>query len=313
MKKVVMLALVFAHFFFINNVQATVKSGYILPISTNIGDAFQSIAAKRFLPKRSIAIDRELIHQFNRPYPVKTIVSGWFMHTKEGTFWERFDAGIPEKSWPPSSCIDPLLISIHITGSLFDQAFSPQGIEYFKDHGPVGARDFFTLEELQKRNIPSYFSGCLTLTLENTSKTRGDIIYLVDIDEDCVEYIKSKTKSPVVVLTHGKNISSTQKTLEYAEELLVKYQKAKCVITSRLHAAMPCLAFETPVLFIGSESGPRFGGLIEHTRNCLHADLLQGRIDYDFDNPPKNPNTHLDIRENLIKIVSEWVVQNNIK
>ena len=293
-------------FFLIVEAEALSQTGYVMPKSTNIGDAFQAIAAKRFLPKDSIAIDRDLIHQFNCPRPVKAVVSGWLMHTKEGSYWERRDVAMPQKSWPPSSIIDPLLISIHITGSFIEQAFSPEGVQYFKDHGPVGARDYFTLNELQQRGIPSYFSGCLTLTLKNTAKLRNNIIYLVDIDDACVQYIKARTTSPVVVLTHGASIMSTNQTLKYAEDLLNKYQKAKCVVTARLHAAMPCLAYETPLLFIGTPSGPRFDGLVEHTRNCTADDLLLGNIDYDFDNPPPNPNTHLAITENLIQIMTEW-------
>ncbi len=280
-----------------------------MPKSTNIGDAFQAIAAKRFLPADSIPIDRELIHQFNWPHPVKAVISGWFMHTKEGGYWERVDTTMPLKSWPPSGIMDPLLISMHITGSFFEQAFSPEGINYYKEHGPVGARDYFTLNELQQRGIPSYFSGCLTLTLDNTAKRRNNIIYLVDLDDACVKYIQARTKSRVVVLTHGAPMADTQKTLKYAENLLNKYQRAKCVVTARLHAAMPCLAYQTPVLFIGTPSGPRFDGLIEHTRNCTASDLLEGRANYNFDAPPPNPNTHLTIRENLIQIMKEWVKQ----
>jgi exopolysaccharide biosynthesis predicted pyruvyltransferase EpsI len=55
----------------------------------------------------------------------------------------------------------------------------------------------------------------------------------------------------------------------YANDILNKYKSAKCVITSRLHAALPCLALGTPVLLINTQPDQyRFEGLKELTRNC---------------------------------------------
>lgn len=61
--------------------------------------------------------------------------------------------------------------------------------------------------------------------------------------------------------------------MDYAEELLRRYSEAKLVVTSRIHCALPCLALETPVLFVDScemndagykfNTPNRFGGLKE--------------------------------------------------
>lgn len=61
--------------------------------------------------------------------------------------------------------------------------------------------------------------------------------------------------------------------LDYAEELIKKYASADLVITSRIHAGLPCLGLETPVIFVAneevvSENGSfntpgRLGGLLE--------------------------------------------------
>ncbi|RYF99012.1 MAG: hypothetical protein EOO02_17785 [Chitinophagaceae bacterium] len=62
---------------------------------------------------------------------------------------------------------------------------------------------------------------------------------------------------------------------EMAEELLKKYARAKLVITSRIHCALPCLAMGTPVIFVnGFDSfvdSCRFDGILE----------LFNRIDFD--------------------------------
>ncbi|MES2122455.1 MAG: polysaccharide pyruvyl transferase family protein [Chlamydiota bacterium] len=286
--------------------------GYISHSTINIGDDIQTIAAKRFLPDNAVAVDREFISAFSHPSRVKTVVSGWFMHQKEG-YWD-LPVDPPDSSWPPSDVIDPFFISIHLTGSFLPTVFSEKNIAYLKKHGPIGARDLFTLNELQKRGIPSYFSGCLTLTLENGCKERNDLIYLVDLDEETIQYIRSKTSSPIVVLSHGKpllQLLSTEHRLKYAEYLLNLYRRCKCVVTTRLHASMPCLAFETPVLMISSDRrgamDARFPGLVEHAYHCSKEELLGGECDYDFDCPPENPKTYLPIRKQLCKTMMEWV------
>ncbi|MBQ9494594.1 MAG: hypothetical protein IJR50_03010 [Treponema sp.] len=60
-----------------------------------------------------------------------------------------------------------------------------------------------------------------------------------------------------------------------------KYASAKMVVTSRIHAGLPCLGLETPVIFIANEQvvsehgsfnvPERLGGLIELFR-CLNLD-----------------------------------------
>lgn len=61
---------------------------------------------------------------------------------------------------------------------------------------------------------------------------------------------------------------SYNKKMDYAEQLIKKYAKAKLVITSRIHCALPCTGLETPVVYIKNinedkASNDRFGGLID--------------------------------------------------
>ena len=299
----------------ISTVHGEDSFGYISNSTINIGDDIQTVAAKRFLPNNAVGIDREFVNTFTHNSRVKALISGWFMHHKGG-YWD-LPVPPPERSWPPASSIDPFFISIHLTATFHPIVFSEENIEYLNMHSPIGARDLFTLDELQKRGIPSYFSGCLTLTLENNYKERNNIIYLVDLDDKTIDYVRSKVSSPTVVLSHGKSLLpflTPEHRLKYAEYILDLYRKAKCVITTRLHAAMPCLAFETPMLFLDVDdpgwTNPRFTGLLEHTWHCSRKELQDGKMTYDFDHPPENPKTYLPLREQLIKIVTEWVQKN---
>ena len=49
---------------------------------------------------------------------------------------------------------------------------SPEGIAYLQKHAPIGCRDHYTLQLLQKHQIPAYFSGCLTLSLNRQGFSR---------------------------------------------------------------------------------------------------------------------------------------------
>lgn len=55
---------------------------------------------------------------------------------------------------------------------------------------------------------------------------------------------------------------------DYAEGLVKKYAKAKLVVTSRIHSALPCLGLDTPVLYVYNKQqheadNCRMGGLLD--------------------------------------------------
>lgn len=291
--------------------------GYITYSVMNVGDYIQSIAAKRFLPSDSIGIDREFIGVFKPSQSgtgqVKTIVNGWFMHAKD-LHWYREDIEAPEKCWPPSPSIDPLLISLHFWEGFLPYLLTDESISYLKEHEPIGARDYATMEFLKSNGINSYYSGCLTLTLVNSyqDEDREEVIYAVDVDQECVNYIRRNANCRVVVLSHICRflpLLSESQRLAYAEHILENYRKAKCVVTQRFHAAMPCLAFETPVLFIDPK-GSRFGGNAELLHSCSRNDFINGMSGFDLNNPPKNKPNYIPLREKLIKTVTDWLAKD---
>ena len=291
---------------------ATVSTnfGYLSYRTFNIGDDIQGLAAHQFLPESAIGVERDLIADYSGDSLVKTVMNGWFMHTKENWF---FGFSPSEKSWPPSDQIHPLMISMHFTDSFLPYAFSQVGIEYLKKWAPIGARDLWTLKALQQHGIDSYFSGCLTLTLQNEMSEKNEVIYCTDLDKDCVDYIRSQSSTTVV--QELKHIISREKATDseyrmyYANDILNKYKSAKCVITSRLHAALPCLALGTPVLLINTQPDQyRFEGLKELTRNCSKQTLLSGHSDFDFSNPSENPKAYLPLREQLIETMRKFCV-----
>ena len=122
-------------------------------VCKNIGDYVQSVAARQFVDPIDEYVEQE---EANQSYPedkkkIRLIMNGWFQWRAE--------------NWPPSEYIKPLLISMHISPLRADKLLTEEGVQFLRKNGPVGCRDTYTLDLLQKHDIPAYFSSCLTLTM----------------------------------------------------------------------------------------------------------------------------------------------------
>lgn len=100
---------------------------------------------------------------------------------------------------------------------------------------PVGARDPFTVALLQAAGMRVEFTGCATLTFPRYDGPRSGV-YSVDCE------------GPGTRLSHRISYrmpfeAQWSRALQYLEY----YRTAEQVHTSRLHVALPCLAFGTPV------------------------------------------------------------------
>ena len=131
--------------------------------ANNIGEEIQIIAAQQFLPRVDAYMNKERLntYKFNEDY--KIILNGW---------WLRHP-----KRFYTNDNIHPLLISIHINPIASKNFFTKKTIEYLIKNGPVGCRDSFTLDLMKKNNIPAYFSGCLTLTLQKNPSVEKKRLY----------------------------------------------------------------------------------------------------------------------------------------
>lgn len=236
----------------------------------NIGDYIQSLAAKQFLPHVDRYINREKLSDYAGP-ATKMIMNGWFMNHPE--------------NWPPSNLIDPLFISFHINSSAKEKLLNKDGLDYLRQHEPIGCRDLHTQQLLKQNGVKTYFSGCLTLALGKAYQHHADDeILLVDV---LYRYLRKSQplNNPYAIpkailrgdtrpasrywllqkiigrkilqntqeLTHiypTDKFDSEQSRLDLADTLLRRYAKAKLVVTSRIHCALPCLAMGTPVIFI---------------------------------------------------------------
>jgi len=246
------------------------------PNSYNIGDDIQTISAMRFLPvSYDYLVDRDnqnIIYNSTGKNQavlkdgshIKIIENGWF----DGRFTK----------FPPHTRLSPLFISFHLNETpglletpLYKSAsklatpsnklLNNDVIDYFKSNNiTIGTRDTHSLKIFQEHGIKSFHSCCLTLTLNPTflgfnNHPKREEIISVDAHKDekdlYVSLIPSGIKSKAVHINHAlPDLYHIETKHALAKKLLERYYNAKLVITNRLHAALPCLAFGTPVIFL---------------------------------------------------------------
>jgi hypothetical protein len=280
----------------------------LLAYSTNnLGDEIQSIAARQFLPQMDFFVDRDdwTSNRSGAADAAKIILNGWFTHN-------------PEK-WPPPPFLSPCLISMHITRERYKPTtltapavtlLQGKNLDYLRRHQPVGGRDLWTASLLERHGVDSYFSGCLTLALGSGDKrARRDFICAVDLPEQPYRSLLGRTRTPVLRLSHRDASGGTfAQRCAKAGRLLSLYAHARCVVTARLHCALPCLALATPVLFINTAPDQyRLSGLIELVRSCTVDTFAAGSPDFDFDRPAPNSGAHMPLREALIARLETFV------
>lgn len=254
----------------------------------NLGDHIQSIAAQRFLPRVDVLLQRDALQlPPGGAEPVHAILNGWYLG--------------PPVNWPPHPRIRPLAVSMHFDtwrprGRFWRtppaaRLLSGPGRDWLLAHGPIGARDPATLELLQRHGIPSWHSGCLTLTLPASPVARDDVIIACDLPEALVAALRGRTASRVVTVTHhDAETRGHAARMARAQSLLDVYGRARAVVTTRLHCALPCVAFGTPVLYVPVQPDlARQQPAFDLAHVATPKAVLAGRFDFDLDAPPANP------------------------
>lgn len=221
-------------------------------------------------------VDRDGLSGFRNEFKCKLIANGWYY---------LFDGC---HQW--SDCLEPLLTSVHINNTDNANEFHNvlDKLKAASQKSPIGCRDFATQRFLQSNGIACFFSSCLTTTLQrkdySDGRDRSGVIF-----SDCSNDFYSKifpidrfinknrainrinallrnyyAQEAISYVTHECQLSVPHREgFELAKALLQRYANAKLVITSRIHAALPCLGLGTPVILVCPYDQQRFEGLAE--------------------------------------------------
>ena len=213
----------------------------------NIGDDVWAYAQSLFYPHIDYLIDNTEVYKFKSENNenVASIVSA---------FVEPYNN---EYSFMPPANIIPFYICSYFRPTMWELFQNDVIKAYLKAFEPIGCRTREQAEILRRIGIEAYFSGCITLTLPCLSKQKGDYICCVDVPDNVVEFVKQRAggKFKIKVMSHEiRDVTwhsslSIEERFEIVKNYIEVYAGANCVITSRLHAALPCLAQKTPVLF----------------------------------------------------------------
>lgn len=156
---------------------------------------------------------------------------------------------------PLNSAIHPFFISLHLHDDIFENR--PDLIEYFLKYQPIGCRDEISCEYFRSNGIESYIMGCYTLMFPQREKTElQNKIVCVDTSSRLNEVIPSDIKGNIIRKTHAipyLEYPVSPQEDDRLEQIAAEYvdfyrNEAKLVITSRLHAAAPCIAMGIPVI-----------------------------------------------------------------
>jgi hypothetical protein len=217
-----------------------------LKVSTeNLGDHIQIICGLRLLsrlgvePTRFIDRDNEIksapgLNEENGP--VGILLNGWFK-TNPG-------------EWPPHPKLAPIMIGFHMRPFQCPELLSDASVDFFRRHQPIGCRDVSTENLLRSKNVEAFTSNCLSLTLPRRidNPTTQTEVFVVSRDERIKNYLPQSI-GPYTFICHYSDSNDFAANMLRAEQFLETYRsRAKLIVTTMLHCALPAIAMGIPVV-----------------------------------------------------------------
>ena len=180
------------------------------------------------------------------------IAFGWHMHSLF-----RLGFGLP---YHPN--INPIFVSFHLNRSRADAG----AIDYLRAHGPVGCRDWTTVDLLLSAGVDAFFTGCLTTTVNAVFPDREDVERRASRawspPSTCPPAAPDqgrppgRGRSPTAARVPRGSAWSTG--IAGGDRLLEHYQRRYGrVVTSRLHSYLPATSLGIPVELPARGAGRR--------------------------------------------------------
>lgn len=192
------------------------------------------------------------------PIPENTwlLAFGWHMHP---LFLLGF--GLP---YHPN--LNPVFLSFHLHRT---SILTPAAVDYLRQYGPIGCRDWTTVDLLLSAGVDAFFTGCLTTTVNAVFPDRDQVepaeqrvVAVIDLPRS----VARRAKRPVHSISHMDSVyrhGGLVEGITAADELLAGYQRDyHRIVTRRLHSYLPATSLGVPVTFQPAVPGDaRFAGL----------------------------------------------------
>ncbi|MDA9326030.1 polysaccharide pyruvyl transferase family protein [Flavobacteriaceae bacterium] len=322
----------------------------------NIGDYVQAMAPAQFFDSYDF-IEREHLDSYQGDN-VKMIMNGWYMHNPKN--WPPSEKINPlfvsyhlntlakqdllsKKSIAYFKKHEPIGCRDHFSAQLLKE----KGVDaYFSGCMTLTLGQNYKSQEKEKKCyfVDAYYDEKISLTdvIKSFFCLIGsyDTLSKICINKYNLKNLKNLLKTAHFYSVYQKLFSDevlteaifiTQQSTDYngfenqelivqAEGLIKMYAKAAFVVTSRIHCALPCLAIETPVLYVedkmqSSASSCRLNGL-KQLFNILGCEnnKLTPEFEHDineklsFDYIIKNKKSYLKYSEALISRCKDFLV-----
>jgi hypothetical protein len=230
--------------------------GYSTP---NVGDDVQALAAALLLPSVDAYVNRDALDQVRLSERHRVVMNSWFAV-------KRYRA-------VPSSSLSPIYHGFCVgRPELLNDTWEAE----WRSRGSIGCRDRYSVDTLRQRGIAAHFTGCLTTFMggffEQPAKREG--VVFVDVPEGVQHHIprELQDRAEFVTAEIDKGLSQVERWYA-AAKLLDRLRTAEMVVTRRLHAALPCVGFKTPVtVYLENDikNRRRFGGSDEILPMIFH-------------------------------------------
>ncbi|MEM4898598.1 MAG: polysaccharide pyruvyl transferase family protein [Pyrobaculum sp.] len=269
------------------------KYGVVYAETNNIGDDIQTIAALQFLPRVDFWIERENLHRFKSDDVVKVILNGWYTYNPWS--WPPSEAIQPLiisihisphvsmyflrnkvvrylKRWEPIGARDLWTLKLLKYGGVsayFSGCLTLTLDKTYKTNKRSDRVLVVDVPPLVERVILKRFGDRIvkwsnalvasyppptTLHVRRVLKQLLplQLRYHLGVLSSHFDYLMTRIKMEGLTL---------ERRLKIASAVIKLVASAQAVVTSRLHIALPALAFETPLVFIpGDPNDVRFSG-----------------------------------------------------
>lgn len=280
-----------------------------LKVSTeNLGDHIQIIAGLHLLsrlgitPTRYIDRDAELDSAVGLPgdeEPAGILLNGWFKANHAG--------------WPPHPRYVPVISGFHIRLFQCPELVSDASIDFFRRHEPIGCREVYTTNLLRSKGVDAFTSHCLSLSFPKRIECREeqDEIFVVSRDER-IKDLLPRSLGRFTFVGHYSGSNDFASNMERAQNVLETYRsRAKLVVTTLLHCALPAMAMGIPVIVFyplndaaGHASDRERFSSLETLVRVYHFDEID-RVDWD-PQPVDLSAVKIGILETFYRMAARW-------
>jgi hypothetical protein len=234
------------------NVAAPSHFAGIKVATENLGDHVQILAANRLLQRvgitPSVLLDRDdeiatASALADLPKPVGILLNGWYKTNPA--------------EWPPHPDLDPIYLGFHMRLFQSRTLIAPPAIEHYEQHEPIGCRDVYTAATLRSFGVDAFVSNCLSLLNEKRFPSALQTeTYVVSRNNDILKHLPS-TLGNVNFVSHYSGSSSFHANMLRVGHLLELYRtRARLIVTTLLHCALPAVAMGIPVVIFLPNNTP---------------------------------------------------------